>query len=107
MPIHSSSCRIFHDEWFKRCPGLSNAMGLDVVRMEGKCFIERGREINVFRNCTQKIEFCPYWCQLLQSTKTYREATELQCIRIRKWPIVQKNKIQKPQENTINGRSGI
>ncbi len=107
MLIHSSICRIFHDEWFKRCPGLSNAMGLDVVRMEGKCFIERGREINVFRNCTQKIEFWPYWCQLLQSTKTYREATELQCIRIRKWPIVQKNKIQKPQENTVNGRSGI
>ncbi len=40
VPIHSSSCRIFYDEWFKKCPGLSNAMGLDVVRMEGKCFIE-------------------------------------------------------------------
>ncbi len=39
MPIHSSSCIIFHDEWFKMCPGLSNVMGLDVVRMEGKCII--------------------------------------------------------------------
>ncbi len=97
IPIHSSSCRIFHDEWFKNCPGLSNVMGLDVVRLGGKCFIERGREINVFRNCTQKMAFCPYWCQFLQSTTNYREATELQCIRTRKWPIVRKRKIQKPQ----------
>ncbi len=25
-PIHSSSCRMFHNEWFKKCPGLSNVM---------------------------------------------------------------------------------
>uniref|UniRef100_A0A671P4Q8 Uncharacterized protein n=1 Tax=Sinocyclocheilus anshuiensis TaxID=1608454 RepID=A0A671P4Q8_9TELE len=87
IPIHNCSCRIFNDEWFKKCPGLSSAMGLDVVKLEGKCFIKRGREINTFRNCTQKIAFCPYWCQFLQSTTGYREATELQCIRTRKWPI--------------------
>ncbi len=75
--------------------------GLDVVRMGGEFFIERGREINVFRNWTKKSEFCPYWCQFLQSTKNYREAvTELQCITVqRKWPKLQKNKIQKPQLN--------
>ncbi len=29
IPIHSSSCQIFHDEWFNKCPGLSNAMQRD------------------------------------------------------------------------------
>ncbi len=67
------------------------------MRLGGKWFIERGREINVFRNCTQKIAFCPYWCQFLQSTTNYREAPELQYICTHKWPIVQKIKIQKPQ----------
>ncbi len=31
--------------WFKRCTGLSYAMGLDVVSMEGKCFILRGMSL--------------------------------------------------------------
>ncbi len=64
--MHSSSCRIFNDEWFKKCPELSNAMG---VRMEGKCFIERGREKGL-ETVPKKKAFCPYWCQFLQSTKT-------------------------------------
>ncbi len=75
MPIHRSSCRIFYDEWFKKSSGLSNAMGFNVVRMEGKCFIERGREIR-FRNRTQKKKkeaLCPYWCQFLQPTKKTTE----------------------------------
>ncbi len=34
-----------------------NAMGFNVLRMEGKCFIERGREINVLETVPKKLHF--------------------------------------------------
>ncbi len=90
MPIHSSSCRIFHDEWFKKSPGLYNAMGFNVMRMEGKCFIERGREISFLETELPKktLHFAHIGASFSNLQKTNRKATELQCIHIRKWPKV-------------------